>query len=163
VKTIRTVLSKLVSRLLIQKQENLGHFEKKMGQMTVEDESSKKPSTLQIDNIYDMLFDGMGRPKEEHMQDRLQFTGTQFDFLDQEGRNIETKTMATKAVDVEKLKLSKVLKLVDPVPKFQSVPATPQFFDLASSYVEYPSLAESIERHKVQKGLFGAISGFFGR
>jgi len=71
--------------------------------------------------------------------------------------------MATRAVDVEKLKLSKQFKLINPVPKFQSVPATPQFFDLASCYFNYPSVDESIEKHKVQTGLFGAISGFFGR
>ena len=70
--------------------------------------------------------------------------------------------MATRAVDVEKLKLSKQMKLLNPVPKFQSVPATPQFFDLASGFVEYPSLAESVEKHKVQKGLFGAITSLFG-
>jgi len=33
--------------------------------------------------------------------------------------------MATRAVDVDKLKLAKNMKLLNPVPKFQSVPATP--------------------------------------
>lgn len=83
--------------------------------------------------------------------------------MDTEGKNIKSQAMAVKAVDVDKLKLSKQFTLVNPVPKFQSVPATPQFFDLAGVYLDYPNLADSVEKHKVQKGLFGAISGFFNR
>jgi hypothetical protein len=44
-----------------------------------------------------------------------------------------------KTVEIEKLKISKQFKLVNPVPKFQSVPATPQFFDIAGTYLDYPS------------------------
>ena len=66
------------------------------------------------------------------MQEKLVFTGSQFDFLEQQGKNVDVQRMATRAVDVQKLKLSKQMKLLNPVPKFQSVPATPQFFDLAS-------------------------------
>ena len=63
---------------------------------------------------------------------------------------------------MDKLKISKTFKLVNPVPKFQSVPALPEFFDLAGAYIEYPNLDESIAKYKVQGGLFSKISGFFG-
>jgi len=67
------------------------------------------------------------------------------------------------AVEIDKLKISRQLKLVNPLPKFQSVPATPQFFDLAGAYVSYPDLAESIGKYKVGGGLFKKITGLFGR
>lgn len=66
-------------------------------------------------------------------------------------------------IEVDKLKISKTFKLVNPVPKFQSVPAAPQFFDLAGTYVAYPQLDEAIGKYKVQGGLFSKITGFFGR
>jgi hypothetical protein len=66
-------------------------------------------------------------------------------------------------VDVDKLKISKQFKLVNPVPKFQSVPATPQFFDLAGTYLSYPNLDEQIAKYRVQGGLFKKLTGFFGR
>jgi hypothetical protein len=72
-------------------------FEKQMGQMNVE----TKQSSLKIDNIYDMLFDSQGNAKEEHMLDKLVFTSNQFDFLEQKGKNFETRKLATKAVDVD--------------------------------------------------------------
>jgi hypothetical protein len=142
---VRYLSCKIASRAILQKQENLQHLENKMGQMQVESASQ----SLQIDNLFDMLFDQSGKPKEEHMRDKLVFKDNQFDFLEKEGKNIDTIGMAQKVVDVEKLKLTKQFKLVNPVPKFQSVPATPQFFDLASGFIDYPSLADSVEKHKI--------------
>jgi hypothetical protein len=51
------------------------------------------------------------------------------------------------------------------VPKFQSVPATPQFFDLAGAYVSYPNLDDPMSKYKAQGagGLFKKLTGFFGR
>ena len=65
----RELMGKVVSKLLIQKQEHMSAFEKQMGQMNVE-----QASQLKIDNIFDMLFDSQGNAKEEHMQDKLVFT-----------------------------------------------------------------------------------------
>jgi hypothetical protein len=55
---------------------------------------------------------------------------------------------------------------VNPVPKFQSVPATPQFIDLAGSHITYPSLDEPLSKFKTAAGgggLFKKITGLFGR
>lgn len=71
-------MGKVVSRLLIQKHEQMQAFEKQMGEMNVE----TKQSSLKIDNIFDMLFDSQGQAKEEHMLDKLVFTSNQFDFLE---------------------------------------------------------------------------------
>ena len=40
---------------------------------------------------------------------------------------------------------------------------TPEFFDLAGTYVAYPDLQETIGKYKVQAGLFKKLTGFFGR
>ena len=63
-----------------------------------------------------------------------------------------------KTVEVEKLKISKTFKIVNPVPKFQSVPATPQFFDMAAAHLEYPNLDESIAKYRPQGGVGGLFS-----
>lgn len=49
------------------------------------------------------------------------------------------------------------------MPKFQSIPATPQFFDLAGAYNEYPDLSESINKYKQAGGLIKKLTGLFGR
>ena len=69
-------------------------------------------------------------------------------------------------MEVDSLKVSKQFKLVNPVPKFQSVPATPQFFDLAGTHVAYPNLEEPLAKYKstaAAGGLFKKLTGFFGR
>ena len=48
----------------------------------------------------------------------------------------------------------------------KSVPATPEFFDLAGAYITYNSNGVDPEveakKYEVQSGLFSAIGGFFG-
>lgn len=91
--------------------------------------------------------------------------GDSLDFLASDGQNITFVETASgkKAVEIDKLKISKQFKLVNPVPKFQSVPATPQFFDLAGAYVDYPDLTEPLGKYKAAGGLFKKLTGFFGR
>jgi len=36
-------------------------------------DTSEEHQQLKIDNIHDMLFDSFGKPKEEHMQEKLVF------------------------------------------------------------------------------------------
>lgn len=69
------------------------------------------------------------------------------------------------AIEVDKLKITKQFKLANPVPKFQSVPATPEFFDLAGTYLTYPNLEEPLGKYRSQGGggLFKKLTGFFGR
>lgn len=39
--------------------------------------------------------------------------------------------------EISKVKLSKQFKLINPLPKMKSVPATPEFFDIAGGYITY--------------------------
>ncbi len=86
------------------------------------------------------------------------------DFLEQQGKNIKFQNIIQNEANIENIKISKHFKLVNPLPKFQSVPATPQFFDLAGAYIEYPDLQEPLIKYKGQEGgLFKKFTGFFGR
>ena len=109
-----------------------------------------------------MLFSNAGEPKENTSK-KVVFHGDSLDFLDNAGSNITFVDTGKKAVEIDKIKISKQFKLVNPVPKFQSVPATPQFFDLAGTYVGYPDLQEALGKYKAAGGLFKKLTGFFGR
>ena len=63
----------------------------------------------------------------------------------------------------EKLKWNKGLKLVNPIPKFQSVPATAHLYDLAGQTVDYPDVTEEAATFQIKKGLMSAFGGFFGK
>lgn len=119
---------------------------------------------MKPDNLYDMLFNNAGQPKENTAK-KVVFTGDSLDFLDNNGENIKFVETASgqKAVEIDKLKVSKQFKLVNPVPRFQSVPATPQFFDLAGAYLTYPDLTEPLGKYKAGGGLFKKFTGLFGR
>jgi len=66
------------------------------------------------------------------------------------------------AADFSKIKVSKQFKLTSYLPKMMSVPATPQFFDMAGGYISYPDAEVEAKKYEIQGGMFSAISGFFG-
>jgi hypothetical protein len=122
---------------------------------------------VKFDNLYDILFDGAGKPKsEEALGMKVIISGEHLDFLEQTPTNIQfvEPLGGKKAVEIDKLKISKQFKLVNPVPKFQSVPATPHLFDLAGDQLSYPNLEEPIGKYKSAggAGLFKKLTGFFG-
>ena len=87
-------------------------------------------------------------------------------FLGNNNLKIVEKGDDTANFDISKVKLSKQFKLIDPLPKMKSVPATPEFFDLAGAYITYTQHGVDPEveakKYEVQGGLFSAIGGFFG-
>ena len=97
-------------------------------QMETDDSKQK----IKFDNLYDLLFDQSGKQKQQ-ADKRLEFTGGNLDFLDSEGANM--KIIEQENASEELQKLVKQVKLVNPVPKFQAVPATPQFFDIAGAHL----------------------------
>jgi hypothetical protein len=119
---------------------------------------------VKFDNLYDLLFNNAGEVKNTANK-KLIINGEKLDFLESAGQNLEFSSQAEShnGVDLEKVKLSKQFKLVNPLPKFQSVPATPQFFDLAGTYVNYPDLTEPLTQYKIGGGVFKKLAGFFGR
>ena len=117
---------------------------------------------IKPDNLYDMLFNSAGQLKSNTSK-KLVLSGETFDLLENKGANIQFQEQfaGKKPVEIDKLKLSKQFKLINPVPKFQSVPATPQFFDLAGTYVDYPDLREAQEKYKAKGGLLSKFKGFW--
>ena len=75
---------------------------------------------VRFDNLYDMLFDGAGIPKgEDSLSKKVVISGDRLDFLDHHPSGSNIKFVDTmKPVEVDKLKVSKQFKLVNPVPKF---------------------------------------------
>jgi len=65
------------------------------------------------------LFTSTGK-KKENLTRTLKITNERLDFLDNLGKNLViTNTMGDrKTIEVDKLKISKTFKLVNPVPKF---------------------------------------------
>ena len=126
-----------------------------------------------IDNLYDLLFNGSGQTKSQaSLTKKVVISGERLDFLEHPnpGSNVAFVESfgGKKVVEVDKVKISKQFKLVNPVPKFQSVPATPQFIDLAGAHISYPSLEEPMSKFKSTAaagggGLFKKITGLFGR
>ena len=63
----------------------------------------------------------------------------------------------------ENMKWNKSLKIVNPVPQFQSVPATAHVFDLAGMDLQYESLETEAAQFQIKSSMFGKIGSFFGR
>lgn len=58
-------------------------------------------------------------------------------FLGNDNLSIVEKAEQVDEFDLSKVKLTKQFKLINPLPKMKSVPATPEFFDIAGGYITY--------------------------
>ena len=170
-KSLNGLLCKTHARVLLQQHEDSIKQRHEMMDIDGGAGALGAKKEVKFDNLYDVLFDGSGKPKsQESLSTKVLISGDHLDFLDKQpsGSNIQfvEPLGGGKAIEIEKLKISKQFKLVNPVPKFQSVPATPHLFDLAGAHVEYPSLEEPLAKYKTAQGaggLFKKITGFFGR
>ena len=52
-------------------------------------------------------------------------------------------------LDLSKVKINKQFKLVSCLPKLKSVPATPQFFDMALGCIEYPDAEVESKKYEI--------------
>jgi hypothetical protein len=120
-----------------------------------------------FDNLYDLVFNAAGEPKRS-ADAKLTLQGDHLDFLKNGASNMTFGEAGAEKpfYDIGKAKIGKQFKILNPVPKFQSVPATPQFFDLAGSTLTYPSHEEAVAKYKAQGGAGGLLSkmtgGWFG-
>jgi hypothetical protein len=90
-----------------------------MSDMQIDTAEDKNLKHVKPDNLYDMLFTNEGQPKENAAK-KVVFSGDSLDFLENDGKNIRfvDTSNGKKAVEIDKLKISKQFKLVNPVPKF---------------------------------------------
>jgi hypothetical protein len=106
---------------------------------------SEAINSMKSENLYDMLFDSFGKPKRSenlHKKVLIMNDDTPMSILDNEGKSIKFENLGRSAIDLSKLKVNRTFKMMNTVPRFQSVPATPQLFDLAGSGIKYPNLNE---------------------
>ncbi|CDW82493.1 signal recognition particle 68 kda protein [Stylonychia lemnae] len=165
-KNLNYLICKSHSKILQTQHEEFSKVQSEISEMQIDSAiGESKSKQVKFDNLYDILFTSNGK-KKENLTKKLKITNDRLDFLESQGKNlvISSTLGERKAIEVDKLKISKQFKLLNPVPKFQSVPATPQFFDLAGTYVAYPALDETIAKYKPQGGgLLSKLTGFFGR
>jgi len=171
-KSLQGLICKCYARVLLQDYEEAAKSKEEMMQIDTGSGSTANKHEVKFDNLYDVLFNGAGQIKSESsLTKKVVISGDRLDFLEngqQPGGNVAfVDTLGgAKAFEVDKVKISKTFKLVNPVPKFQSVPATPQFIDLAGTHLSYPSLEEPLGKYKTAAGatgLFKKLTGFFGR
>ena len=152
-------------KLLAQQAEDHARVQSEFSAMQIDTNAEKDlVKQLKADNLYDVLFDNNGLPKL-NQSTKLQITGD-LNILDQEQQCVRAVDTGKPVVQVDKVKINKQFKLVDPLPKFQSVPATPQFFDLAGGYIaEYPGedLAQEAAQYQVKQGFFSGLGSYFSR
>jgi hypothetical protein len=116
---------------LLQDYEEEARSKEEMMQIDTGSGSTANKHEVKFDNLYDVLFNGAGQIKSESsLTKKVVISGDRLDFLEnvqQPGGNVAfVDTLGgAKAFEVDKVKISKTFKLVNPVPKFQSVPATP--------------------------------------
>jgi hypothetical protein len=171
-KSLQGLICKCHAKVLLQDYEEEARSKEEMMQIDTGSGSTANKQEVKFDNLYDVLFNGAGQIKSESsLTKKVVISGDRLDFLEntqQPGGNVAfVDTLGgVKAFEVDKVKISKTFKLVNPVPKFQSVPATPQFIDLAGTHLSYPSLEEPLGKYKTAAGatgLFKKLTGFFGR
>ena len=74
---------------------------------------------VKFDNLYDVLFDSLGNAKaQSSLHKKLIISGERLDFLEQPSTNIHIVETSKAVVQVDKLKISKQFKLLNPTPLF---------------------------------------------
>lgn len=130
-----------------------------------------KSKVVNFDNVFDLVFNSNSMNPKQDTQKTVTIKDNNSDkarlnFLGNGNLNITDRADKGEEFDLSKVKLSKQFKLINPLPKMKSVPATPEFFDIAGGYITYNQNGVDPEvesaKYEVQGGLFSAIGGFFG-
>ena len=124
--------------------------------------SDAKSKKVVFDNLYNTLYDDNQELKSDaNLQSEVKLGDSKahLNFLEAQNLLIQP---AEEQLDLSKVKISKQFKLASALPKLKSVPATPQFFDMAGGYIQYPNAEVEAKKYEIQGGMFSAFSGFFG-
>ena len=119
---------------------------------------------VKLDNLYDVMFASPTQAKPQSNLDKHVRVGAdgKMNVLPNHFSISDLPEDAEPVLDLTKVKVSKTFKLVSSLPKLKTVPATPQFFDMAGSFVTYPDAQVEAKKYEISTGLFSAIGGFFG-
>lgn len=106
-------------------------------------DEKKNCKVVKFDNVFDLVFNSNSmNPKESAqkvvtIRDASNPEKARLNFLGNDNLTIVERAEDAEEFDLSKVKLSKQFKLINPLPKMKSVPATPEFFDIAGGYITY--------------------------
>ena len=145
---LRKIQVKMHARYLQEQAEQKVKTEQALKNVDV---GQSQKATIHLDNLYDLLFDPSGVSKTSNLNQKIVIRGDTLEILESEGSAIgfESIDKASMEEPFDKLKWNKGLKIVNPLPKFQSVPATAHLFDLAGATIDYPELADEAAAFQV--------------
>ena len=144
-KKVKYALCKCMAKHLSNKNQAKGPEPAQIKEQAPASGSALGTKQVKFDNVFDMVFNSNSMlPKQEvSKQVLLQDSSSdkaRLNFLGHDDTlKISAKSEDAEDFDLSKVKLSKQFKLINPLPKMRSVPATPEFFDLAGAYITYTS------------------------
>lgn len=168
---------KLQSKYLMQQYNNAKTAKPQPGQIDSSANKADVPmdapgsaTRIEFDNLFELLYSSSTAPKSQSNVDKtvkIGETTNQKSILNvlEHSDNFRSEAAGENeegAIDLSKVKINKQFKLVNFLPKLKSVPATPQFFDMAGGYIAYPDAEVEAKKYEIQGGMFSAITGFFG-
>ena len=99
------------------------------------------------------------------MNQKVVINGPTLELLESKGNAVGFQSVSQEQAKraFEGLKWNKSLKIVNPVPQFQSVPATAHLFDLAGGQLDYDEIDAEAAQFKIKASMMSSIGSFFGR
>ena len=128
----------------------------------IEVKQQQNMKSVEFDSVFDLLFSSDSKPKTADNLEKRVRIGEQKALLNvlENAGSLQITDQAEDSAAASKVKVTKQVKLVNYLPKLKSVPATPQFFDMAGGYVQYPDFEQ--ESKKYESAAAGFFSGFWG-
>lgn len=124
-----------------------------------------KRAEVRLDNLYDLLYDHCGQSKAGNLNQKVVINGPTLEILESQGNAVSFAAVTSEEAELcfESMKWNKSLKIVNPVPRFQSVPATAHLFDVAGGDLDFKSIEAEAAQFKIKSSMLSSIGSFFGR
>ena len=121
--------------------------------------------SVEMSSLFDMLYDYSGKTKVHNLNQKVLINGNKLEILESKGNAVsfQAVTAEESLKAFENMKWNKTLKIANPVPQFQSVPATAHLFDLAGGELQYDSIEAEAAQFQIKSSMFSSIGSFFGR
>merc|ERR1712228_767241 len=112
---LRKIQVKMHAKYLMQQAEQKVKTEQALKNMDI---GQTEKATVQVDNLYDLLFDPNGVSKTENLNQKIVIRGNTLEIMESKGSSIgfESISNASAQEPFDKLKWNKGLKLVNPIP-----------------------------------------------
>lgn len=107
---------------------------------------------VKMNSLYDLLYDESGRSKTQNLNQKVVINGPTLEILESKGNAVSFQAVAPEESQqiFDNLKWNRTLKIAEPVPSFQSVPATAHLFDLAGAEIQYDNLEAEAAQFQIK-------------